>query len=158
MTSRADAKAAGLKRYFTGKPCKHGHVSERLLSDRNCLACANIKRAAVLKNHYRSDTEHRQKKIAYTAKRRKENPEYNVQKSASFKKRYLESEEVRTKHKANGDKQYAVKLARRNAKDAAETLTTLLGVPHVVIETVDASGNKTFQPVQESGLPGKTDG
>lgn len=30
IISVADAGAAGLKRYFTGRPCKNGHVSERL--------------------------------------------------------------------------------------------------------------------------------
>ena len=28
-STRAEAKARGLKRYFTGKPCKAGHVAER---------------------------------------------------------------------------------------------------------------------------------
>jgi hypothetical protein len=29
IISRKEAKAAGLTRYFTGKPCKRGHVVER---------------------------------------------------------------------------------------------------------------------------------
>jgi len=33
-----EAVKSGLKRYFTGKPCKHGHISERYL-DRRCAAC-----------------------------------------------------------------------------------------------------------------------
>ena len=33
------AKDQGLKRYFTGKPCKHGHLSERLVSNRRCCEC-----------------------------------------------------------------------------------------------------------------------
>jgi 5-methylcytosine-specific restriction endonuclease McrA len=31
--------ALGLKRYFTGKPCKHGHVSERRVPHGNCIDC-----------------------------------------------------------------------------------------------------------------------
>src|SRR5271157_247897 len=42
LISRQEAKAQGLKRYFTGKPCKHGHVAERLVLDGNCLGCARI--------------------------------------------------------------------------------------------------------------------
>lgn len=34
-----DARAAGVKRYFTGLPCKHGHITERLVSTRKCCAC-----------------------------------------------------------------------------------------------------------------------
>lgn len=29
LVIRKDAKSEGLVRYFTGKPCKYGHVSER---------------------------------------------------------------------------------------------------------------------------------
>lgn len=39
ITKRSDAIAAGAIRYFTGKPCKRGHVSERLSSTGNCIAC-----------------------------------------------------------------------------------------------------------------------
>lgn len=40
--SRAEAKARGLKRYFTGIPCKHGHVEERNASDSACVECRSI--------------------------------------------------------------------------------------------------------------------
>jgi hypothetical protein len=46
LISRADAKARGLKRYFTGIPCKHGHVSERNTSTTGCLACWRARYAA----------------------------------------------------------------------------------------------------------------
>lgn len=39
IISRAEAKAAGLARYFTGKPCKRGHVDERRTAGGNCLTC-----------------------------------------------------------------------------------------------------------------------
>jgi 5-methylcytosine-specific restriction endonuclease McrA len=39
---RAQAKALGLKRYFTGKPCKNGHVSERSTAQKVCIECRNI--------------------------------------------------------------------------------------------------------------------
>lgn len=35
-----DAKALGAKRYFTGEPCPTGHVAERFVSTRACVACA----------------------------------------------------------------------------------------------------------------------
>lgn len=34
-----DAKALGRTRYFTGQPCSHGHVVERLISNSACVAC-----------------------------------------------------------------------------------------------------------------------
>jgi len=37
--SYAEAVDAGLTRYLTGKPCKHGHISERVVSTRACVEC-----------------------------------------------------------------------------------------------------------------------
>jgi hypothetical protein len=37
--SWSEAKALGRKRYFTGKPCKHGHVAERQVPNGNCCEC-----------------------------------------------------------------------------------------------------------------------
>jgi hypothetical protein len=39
---RDEAKALGLKRFFTGKPCKHGHVAERGLSNPGCMECSPL--------------------------------------------------------------------------------------------------------------------
>jgi hypothetical protein len=40
---RQDARRQGLKRYFTGVPCKHNHVSERNVGTAQCLACCRRK-------------------------------------------------------------------------------------------------------------------
>jgi len=39
IISRAEAKAKGLRFYFTGKPCKHGHVAERVAFNATCVEC-----------------------------------------------------------------------------------------------------------------------
>lgn len=39
IITKEEAKAQGLKRYFTGKPCKHGHLAERLVSQERCVVC-----------------------------------------------------------------------------------------------------------------------
>lgn len=36
------ARELGLKRYFTAKPCRHGHIAERFTSDRHCVQCKYI--------------------------------------------------------------------------------------------------------------------
>jgi hypothetical protein len=46
IISRKDAKQRGLKRYFTGDSCAHGHVSERRVGNGECLACAVIRLSA----------------------------------------------------------------------------------------------------------------
>jgi 5-methylcytosine-specific restriction endonuclease McrA len=39
IIQRKEAKARGLKRYFTGKPCPHGHIAERAVNTGICLIC-----------------------------------------------------------------------------------------------------------------------
>lgn len=42
LTSRKQSKEAGNVRYNTGKPCKHGHFSDRLTSTGQCCECKNV--------------------------------------------------------------------------------------------------------------------
>lgn len=42
IISLNDARAKGLKRYFTGKPCKHGHVALRNVANKTCMACLRV--------------------------------------------------------------------------------------------------------------------
>jgi hypothetical protein len=57
IISRDEARALGLKRFFTGKPCKHGHVAERRVSTYACVECdrtrAPERRAANLREQER---------------------------------------------------------------------------------------------------------
>lgn len=46
IISRKDAKAAGLTRYFTGKPCPSGHVAERAAHNGECIDCKNAAKKA----------------------------------------------------------------------------------------------------------------
>ena len=48
VISRAAAKAAGLKHYFTGKPCARGHIDYRFVSVGTCKSCA---RERAMANH-----------------------------------------------------------------------------------------------------------
>lgn len=40
-----EAIAAGSRKYFTGVPCKHGHVSVRYTTTMVCLKCAAVMRS-----------------------------------------------------------------------------------------------------------------
>ncbi|TWW38974.1 HNH endonuclease [Pseudomonas aeruginosa] len=54
IISRKDALAAGLTRYFTGKPCIHGHISQRSTSNKTCLECHSARKA----EHYLTNRQH----------------------------------------------------------------------------------------------------
>lgn len=47
LLARDQAEALGLPRYFTGKPCRNGHVAERYVANNDCVACAPAKRQRV---------------------------------------------------------------------------------------------------------------
>ncbi len=40
--NKKQAEQQGLTRYFTGKPCRHGHICERRVSDSCCVYCHHI--------------------------------------------------------------------------------------------------------------------
>lgn len=40
VITRAEAKAQRLTRYFTGKPCPYGHISQRVTASGTCRECA----------------------------------------------------------------------------------------------------------------------
>lgn len=41
ITTRREAKLVGMSKYFTGKPCKNGHVAERYVQSGTCSECIN---------------------------------------------------------------------------------------------------------------------
>jgi hypothetical protein len=72
LITRAEAKRRGLKRYYTGKPCKHGHVAERHVEG-NCMEC-NRESAARWKAENRD--EHLSHRAVYYERHRHKIKEY----------------------------------------------------------------------------------
>ena len=75
---RAAAKKAGMKQYFTGRPCKQGHVAYRCTANGTCNECASIKQKTKLEKKLLQDPDYYKKKYA-------ENPNYYRQKSAKYR-------------------------------------------------------------------------
>jgi hypothetical protein len=44
LITRDEAKGCGMYRYYTGKPCIHGHDSPRYVSDGSCIECSEQRR------------------------------------------------------------------------------------------------------------------
>ena len=42
IMTRKEAKEAGLPRFFSGKPCLRGHLTERHTSSNQCVECARL--------------------------------------------------------------------------------------------------------------------
>src|ERR1700761_3086543 len=79
ITSCAEAKALGLKRYFTGEPCKNGHVAERYTSGWRCIVCSSEKSASA---YARNPDQKRENNARYQA----ENPDKVRQSKARYRR------------------------------------------------------------------------
>jgi hypothetical protein len=73
--TRAEAKAQGAKYYFTGEPCKHGHISPRKTKG-TCLECLKLEwergnetRAEYFKAYNQSEAGQKAKARYYAANR-----------------------------------------------------------------------------------------
>lgn len=79
VVSKAAARSAGAKKYFTGKPCKNGHVSERWVSCGSCVGCQAITKVKIkgwaLQYQRAWREKNRDKVNGYTSAWRSRNPD-----------------------------------------------------------------------------------
>jgi len=109
LISRKEAIGLGLKRYFTGKPCKKGHIFQRRTEKGDCVLCAQKVAAKSMMERRRSD------------------PSYRAKEAVDQKRRYSENNSSRTKRlaaKRRWQKRYPAKVnskcaIRRAAKVSA---------------------------------------
>jgi hypothetical protein len=104
LITREDAREQGLKTYFTGEVCAHGHISGRRTDSNQCCECQRITAAKYAKEHagenvYRS-------REWYAAN--KHTKEYKEKAAAYAKKHYQKNREKikareRLKRKQNGE-------------------------------------------------------
>lgn len=85
-----EARLVGAKHYFTGKPCKNGHVSKRNVTYNKCLDCDRDR-------HLESRADPKKNAIINMQRRelRKQNPEKYEKSLAVRKLKYAESDEIR---------------------------------------------------------------
>lgn len=99
IVTRSDALSVGATRFFTGKPCKHGHLSERTSANGGCIRCNAITGAEL----YQADKPRRYlKSKAWKAA--------NLEKVRALGRQYS---------KAHRDQANAWKAANRNSINAA---------------------------------------
>lgn len=105
IITRREAKELGLKRYFTGKPCKYGHVCEQYCSNYYCVDCSDElyaknkeKRKEYQKFYYVKNKERIKKVVKkYAVKNKEKKREYlkkyaveNRERLEKYKKKYAE--------------------------------------------------------------------
>ena len=108
IVSLDEARTLGLKRYFTGKPCKHGHVAERFVLSSKCTECD--KKNGPL--YYKANLEiNRERRRAY----RDANREKIREMCRKYRKENLEKELARSRRYYSANREMALK--RINAWD-----------------------------------------
>lgn len=104
VITRDEAIARHLTRYFTGDPCKHGHVAQKTVKDRSCVECSRLRTKA----HREKDPEKARRDCIESELRLKElNPELWQQKRKQWRQR------VKDKH---GPIKYMYSVIRDRAK------------------------------------------
>lgn len=109
ITSRIEAKLRNEKFYFTGKPCKYGHISKRFTNNHGCVECYNI--------FIQSDIAKNKRKQFYQNNRedriRKQRDYYNKNKDkiGDYQKEYRnthkeECKEYRTEYYKNNKQEF----------------------------------------------------
>lgn len=110
IISRTDALAAGLKRYFTGLPCRHGHIAERLASNYICTKCS--RHFGILNKKKHPDKEKNRHRAYY-----QKNKQNFIDAAARWKKENPEKHKANKKRqKAAWAKKYPEKVAARNKR------------------------------------------
>ena len=111
--TRAEAKAVGAKHYFTGKPCKHGHIALRETKG-SCVECRRLEHQASYINRKEYFVEYNRSEKG-TANKRKY---YEANKDLVIAKALAHSAEKKRERRAkwvkeNPEKKRALTNARR---------------------------------------------
>lgn len=165
--TRAEAKAVGSPRYFTGKACKNGHISDRLTSIGSCLKCdvewKRAKRNAnpeyarniAIKSFRKNRDKHLEsRKKIYWEKRdvilklksadRSNNPEkYRIYRQRAYQKNkgmFVANAAKRRADMISATPKWANKKSIKNIYIDASEMTKITGVEHHVDHVVPLRG------------------
>lgn len=161
-TTRAEAKKSGSKYYFTGQPCKHGHIAPRKTKGA-CVECLKVEwekgsatRAEYFRQYNASDAGQKAKreyydknkaevieraqsrtteaKNSYKKKHKRANPDYYKELTNARRRRFRQA----TPKWLTAEQKLEIRLKYRLAIE----LSRRLGVPHAVDHIVPLQGEE----------------
>ena len=128
IISRAEAREQGLTKYFTGKPCKNGHLEERNTHSGNCYSCQK----ELSKKFYQTDkgkesTRISQKKYLKTdkgkeAQKRGSKKFRSSDKGKEYYKEYRQSDKGKEQKKIYHKKYYNSEKGKKTRKNHYENV------------------------------------
>lgn len=148
--TRPEAIAAGAKRYFTGKPCPHGHVSERYVSTMQCAECVRARDAS------RDEAEARATRRAY----RQRNPDKVRALKAADQRRNSEKANARKKRwvEANREQVRATNAAWQKANPGMNCAKTMRRKADQLQRMPSWADQKAIQAIYERAAAMRADG
>jgi len=112
---RAAAKKAGMKQYFTGRPCKHGHIAYRCTANGICNDCSSIKQKNAIRKKLETDPDYYKKRYASNA---------DYYKQLAYKYRQNNLDAVREHQKKSNQKRKPQKAAEQVKREARKIKAT----------------------------------
>lgn len=122
LRTRQEAKERGLNKFFTGRPCRRGHVSPRYTSCNLCCACTVINRkrwraenpdqSKQLRRNWRKKNPEKERASKYKSNRKwwaRVKDSVNAKKRQSWKE---DPEPIRQRNKASFKRRYAANPAK----------------------------------------------
>lgn len=128
IISRKEAKERGLKHYYTGKPCKRGHIENRFVSARKCVECAKLENKTWIKSrgdyHRARMRKWHEDNLAHTRNYSKvyyqENRDIERRKSARWREENPEKVRAQNKCWYERNRQSALSYSKQYRKDNPE--------------------------------------
>ena len=149
------ARRAGLTRYFTGVPCKQGHLAERMTVNSDCVECLSARRVRQgqtaeykardcenVKRRYRTDP-----RVKELRKLRSRTPEYLAKVSAYVKEhapQYIASNAKRRAVKAQAMPAWLTREQRGEIRQLyyiAWCMANIAGEPYAVDHEIPLRGD-----------------
>ena len=117
--TRAEAKATGAKYYFTGEPCKHGHIAPRKTKG-SCVECLKVEWAQALETRADYYKEYNRSAAGQKAKRGYYERNKDVVIARAFARPLEEKTSAKKRHKEDNPDYYRslVNFRRRRFRDA----------------------------------------
>lgn len=115
IITRKEAKELNLKRYYTGKICKHGHDSERLTNNGTCYTCSKIRDAK-----YRANPKNKSKRSVRMKRHYEENKESYKIKATNWKNNNEEKRKLHDKTYRDNNKEKRNKYTKEYQKNNPE--------------------------------------
>lgn len=101
VITRKHAKALCLTSYFTGKPCSHGHISARTVSNGNCHSCLVEKgrrnRGAANDRQKEYYKKHTDREMAASERWKSDNRSQQIEYGKAYRAAHLEQARTRRK-------------------------------------------------------------